>query len=329
MPIIRYAGQSLSVKEGESVLETLLSAGCEVPNSCHAGVCQSCLMQLESGEVQPDAQKGLKDSWQLQRLFLACQCRPDRDLEIRLPAMDNLRVTCEVTGHTRLSSDVVAIRLKLNEEFEYRPGQHVTLWRDPVLGRSYSLASVPDLDGDELEFHVKHLPEGSFSPWLHDGLRIGDRLQIQGPAGDCFYTGGDLEQSLLLAGTGTGLAPLYGIARDALRQGHTGEIHLYHGALDADGLYLHETLKGLAEGYANLHYHPCTLSSTPGQDPMIQVGKLDELLGRERAGLRGWKVYLCGADEFVNKQRKLCFLSGARIQEIYADVFTPASVKVQ
>ena len=321
MPTIRFSGQTLPIKEGQSVLETLLSANCAVPNSCHAGVCQSCLMQLVDGQVNADAQKGLKESWLAQGLFLACQCHPDQDIEIKLPAMDELRVNCLVTGHSRLQAGIAVIRLQPYESLEYHPGQHVTLWRDELLGRSYSLASVPAIDAGELEFHIKRQPQGSLSPWLYEDLQVGDYLQLQGPGGECFYTASNPQQNLLLAGTGTGLAPLYGILRDALQQGHCGEIHLYHGAVHAEGLYLHESLKQLAQLHPNLHYHPCTIADEAGRESLIRVGNLADLLRQDWSSLQGWRVYLCGDEQFVIPQRKQCYLAGARLQEIYADAF--------
>lgn len=321
MPTVRFAGKSFLMGNGESLLETLLSANCIIPNSCHAGVCQSCLMQLVDGQVNESAQKGLKDSWQAQGLFLACQCHPERDIEIKFPAMGSLRLMCRVSKHDRLHGEVAIIRLQPLERLEYHPGQHVTLWKNELLGRSYSLASVPVIDGDELELHIKCQPQGGLSPWLYEGLQVGDQLQIQGPVGECFYTGSKPEQDLLLAGVGTGLAPLYGILRDALQQGHTGAIHLYHGAVNADGLYLHETLKQLAQTHPNLHYHACTLAHESGQDALIRVGALPELLRQDWNSLQGWRVYLCGDEQFVNQQRKQCYLAGTRLQEIYADAF--------
>ncbi|MCU7904845.1 MAG: 2Fe-2S iron-sulfur cluster binding domain-containing protein [Candidatus Thiodiazotropha sp. (ex Epidulcina cf. delphinae)] len=321
MAVIRYAGRSFSVMEGESALEALLAADDEIPNHCRSGVCQSCVMQLVAGKIDPRAQKGLKDSWQAQGLFLACQCYPDQDLEIRLPAADRMRVGCLVTGHDKLSGGIVRLRLRPQSLFDYHPGQYVTLWRDSALGRNYSLASVPLLDGDELEFHIKRFSNGRLSSWLCDCVNIGDRIELQGPGGYCFYTGGDAGQDLLLAGTGTGLAPLYGILRDALQRGHTGQIHLYHGAVNADGLYLHEALQGLVATHQNLHYHPCALTKSPGRCNDIRVEDLDQLLRCERSGLQGWKVYLCGPDEFVKKQRRHCFLAGAGLKDIYADAF--------
>jgi NAD(P)H-flavin reductase len=280
-------------------------------------------MQLVHGRVGETAQQGLKDSWRAQGLFLACRCYPEADLEVRAPATGALRIPSRVTAHTRLNHQVVAIRLRPEEAFGYYPGQHVTLWRDELLGRCYSLASVPALDGEELELHVKHLVGGALSPWLCDKLGVGDRIQLLGPGGDCFYTAGDTGRPLLLAGIGTGLAPLYGILRDALCQGHTGEIHLYHGALDLSGLYLHDELNRLASRHANLHYYPCILNEPPARAEQVQQADLMTLLEQKYPDLRGWKIHLCGDPAFVNKQRKACYLAGARLPDIHADAFVP------
>lgn len=325
MPSIHFNGRSHYIQEGESVLDTLLSADYEIPNSCHAGFCQSCIMQVVTGEVDKRAQIGMKDSWQAQGMFLACQCRPHQDIEIRLPATDSLRVVCTVSAHERLTKDVVRIRLQPLKGFDYIPGQHITVWRDEMLGRTYSLASVPAFAGSELELHVKRLPVGALSTWLYDDLQVGDHLQIQGPGGSCFYTGNNPTQNLLLAGTGTGLAPLCGIIQDALVQRHTGEIHLYHGTVSAEGLYLHDTLKQLTLEHPNFHYHPVTLTSEPDQDSSIKVEQMDQLLNRERNSLQGWKVYLCGAEDLVKKLQRQSFLAGARLNDIYTDAFLGAA----
>jgi malonyl-CoA/methylmalonyl-CoA synthetase len=64
----------------------------------------------------------------------------------------------------------------------------------------------------------------------------GTEFIISAAIGQCFYVSGRSQQPLLLVGSGSGLAPLYGIARSALAQGHEGDIWLYHGSHTVEGL---------------------------------------------------------------------------------------------
>jgi ferredoxin-NADP reductase len=125
----------------------------------------------------------------------------------------------------------------------------------------------------------------------------------------------------LLIGTGSGLAPLYGIARDALHQGHRGLIRLYHGSRAAAGLYLGDDLNHLAAAHPNFHYEPCIsgASSVSGRDP---VAALDRAM-RDQPDLSGWRVYLCGNPQMVEAARLATFLAGAASSDILADPFLP------
>jgi ferredoxin-NADP reductase len=66
----------------------------------------------------------------------------------------------------------------------------------------------------------------------------------------------------VLAGTGTGLAPLLGIARDALARGHRGPIVLHHGARSRAGLYADAEVRELARRHPTLEVAPCVLETT-------------------------------------------------------------------
>jgi ferredoxin-NADP reductase len=85
------------------------------------------------------------------------------------------------------------------------------------------------------------------SDLIAEELARGDRLQVSNPTGLCFYEGADPERPIVLAGAGAGLAPLWGIVRDALQQQHRGLIRLYNGARERASLYLVEELQALAD----------------------------------------------------------------------------------
>jgi NAD(P)H-flavin reductase len=183
--------------------------------------------------------------------------------------------------------------------------------------RSYSLASLPR--EDFLELHVKRVPEGRVSGYFHDDAKLGDQLSLMGPAGDCFYTDRDLDQPLLLVGVGTGLAPLYGILRDALVRGHRGEIHLFHASLATPGLYYMDELYALADENEQVHYTPCVLHGDAPRDG--EQGDLQQVLKKSKPDLKGWRVYVCGDPAIVNGLKQTCFMSGAKMTDIYSDPF--------
>jgi len=318
MACVQFEGQNCELQDGESVLEGLLRQGLAIPHSCRAGSCGSCLLRAVAGHVPERAQAGLKDSWRAQGYFLSCLCRPESDLVVS--AAGDAQVPASISGLERLSHDVLRVRLTCEAALEFRAGQYITLLRADGLARSYSVASLPE-EGD-LELHVRRLPQGRMSGWLHEEARVGDRLRIQGPLGECFYVPGRADQPLLLVGTGTGLAPLWGIARDALRQGHTGAIHIFHGAVRPAGLYLTEELRGLAQEHPHVEYTPAVLLAD--DTPHLAAGPIDEVLRARYPRLNGWRAFLCGDPALVQKLKKQVFLAGAGSRDIFADAFVSA-----
>ena len=293
------------------MLDALLRARVTVPYSCRAGVCNSCLMQAEDPATVPtEAQQGLKDAWKAAGCFLACLCRPDGDFAAQ-PAGAGIRVSAVIEAVAKLSATVLGVRLRPGAEFAYRAGQYLTLFRPDGLARSFSIASLPT-DG-AVELHVRILPGGAMSGWLATEP-IGETVEIQGPAGDCFYVAGRDEQPLLLVGTGTGLAPLLGILRDAIAAGHRGPIHLIHGASTRANLYLTDTLRDMSGGA--ISYTATTLD---------EDGPVDALVRARHPKVAGWRAFLCGDPGVVQTLRKQLFLAGAALGDIHADAFLPSA----
>lgn len=322
MPHIHFEGSRHECRDDESVLDCLTRHGASIPSSCRSGVCQTCLMRAVEGQVPETAQHGLKETLRVQNYFLACACKPKGDLRIVRPdTMVNARTRVTVLAKEVLDGNIIRLRLGCPTPLDYRPGQFLHLHRTDGLVRSYSIASLPQLE-EPLELHVRHLPEGRMSGWISDTLRTGDTLEVSQPAGQCFYLPGQPGQGLLLIGTGSGLAPLWGIARDALLQGHTGSIHLHHGSHGAGGLYLVQELRALAQRYPNFHYTPCV--SGPDVPEGFAAGRAEDIAFSRLPKLAGWRVFLCGHPDMVAKARKKAFLSGASMKDIHADPFVIA-----
>ena len=311
MPSVVCDGTRVTLADGESVLEGLLRAGVTVPNACRAGACQSCLVRATAGTPPPASQAGLKETLRQQGYFLACSARPAEDLTVTARDAAALAVPAAVQSVAHLSPDVLRVRLVVDPSFSYEPGQFLTLLRSDGLARSYSIASQPD--DEHLELHVRLVPGGLMSGWLTAPESLGAALQVRGPSGSCFYVKGRPEQPLLLVGTGTGLAPLWAIARAAITAGHTGPIRLFHGARSEAGLYFRDELRDLAGRCEPFEYLPCV-------DGRVEAAVLERL-----PSLKDHRVFLCGNPDVVTLLRKKAFLAGASLRDIHADAFLPSA----
>ncbi len=312
MAVVRYGDLVAEVAVGETALDGLIRCGAPVRHACRAGSCGSCMLRAVEGHPPPASQAGLKDAWKARGYFLPCVCHPSSDLTVTDVGAD-AQVSGRIVALDALSADVVRVRIESDAPFDYRPGQYLSLVREDGLARSYSIASVTNEPW--LELHVRLLPQGRMSAWLRKDARSGDRVQLLGPSGECFYVPGRPEQPLLLVGTGTGLAPLYGLLRDALHQGHTGPIHLVHGALRAGGLYLQDELRRIVGEHRHVEYVPTLCEDD---------GPIDQLVLR-RFPVSGWRAFLCGDAALVNTLKKKLFLSGFALPDIHADAFLPAA----
>lgn len=312
MTSISIGESTIQLEEGESVLDALVRDGVDVSHGCRAGLCQACLMAVTDGELPAQSQQGLSDAQKSMNYFLSCQCKPQGPLHIRPIDAAALRSKAVLKEKTFLGNNVLSLRFKT--DLAYRSGQYITLWRDPQLGRSYSIASHPD--EAHLECHIKIIDNGAFSNWAAEHLQEGDELEVQGPMGLCFYQA-ETDQPLLLAAIGTGLAPILGILKDALAHQHQAMITVFVAAKDCDDFYLLEELQDLTRKHANLAVH--FLAQQGARDVIRQADIYEEI--SSLGNLVNHQVYICGGESFVKKLKKQCFLAGASMQDIHADAF--------
>jgi ferredoxin-NADP reductase len=115
---------------------------------------------------------------------------------------------------------VRSITFRMPDWSGHRPGQHVDLRLTAADGysvqRSYSIASEPGRGG-EIEITVEQIPDGEVSPFLHDILAVGDRIEVRGPIGGYFVWDADRGGPLLLVAGGSGIVPLMAMLRHRSR----------------------------------------------------------------------------------------------------------------
>lgn len=317
MAKLEYQNQILESTDDESVLDCLLRHDIDYPYSCRSGICQACLIKTTNTPIEPKWQEGLPDTLKSQGYFLACQAKPMNPLHLKNPEAAECELQAMITELSPLSHNVIQIKL-LTEHLEpWLPGQYLNLVNPEGLSRSYSIANLPAIEG-YIELHAKLKENGAMSDWLRKKATVDTMVHIRGPFGKCYYTNPNQSSfDILLAGTGTGLAPLLGIIKAALNKQHQGNITLIHGGLEDRDIYYYEALQTLASFYPNVHYLPCVLKSNGG----FEESDITEALKQHLNHTNNIQVYVCGPKETTNKLKKNAFLAGVPSANIHSDAF--------
>ena len=312
MPELHVADQHWSVATGSNLLDSLNQAGVPVPYSCRAGSCHACLVRCVRGEpldLQPDA---LTRAQREQGWRLACQCQVVEDLELETfdPSRDGL--PAEVAELHWLSPAVLRLRLLPQRPLRYRAGQHLVLWTAGGVARPYSLASLPEEDRF-LEFHIDCAHPGEFVDAARQ-FKVGDAVRLGELRGGALRYDSDWqEQPLWLLASGTGLGPLFGVLREALRQDHQGPIRLVHVARADSEFYLKAELQALAKEHSSLAVE------------WVLRSELAEYLLQLRGVARQTHALVCGHPDTVEAFAKRLFLAGLSRNKLLADSFLTRS----
>ena len=302
MPELCVGERRWTVPTGSNLLDALNEAGLNVPYSCRAGSCHACLVHCLDGQPVDALPEALALDKHAQGWRLACQCRVVDDLRVAVydPQLEGGPATvCELDWF----GDVLRLRLRPERALRYQAGQHLVLWNGAV-ARPYSLASLPGEDA-LLEFHVDCQRPGAFCDQAR-ALRVGDELRLGELRGGALHYDPDWQdRALWLLAAGTGLAPLWGILREALRQGHRGEIRVLHVAREHAGHYLAEPL----------------LAMDGVRVEQVLAEQLNEALAALRPSSRQTIALLCGSPGSVERFARRLFIAGVPRNQVFADVF--------
>lgn len=310
MPELQVGERRLSVDPARNLLDALLDANVAIPYSCRAGSCHACLVRCVRGEPLDGKPEALDDARREAGWRLACQCRVVDDLQVEVfdPLRDGSPARIEQCDW--LGADVLRVRLLPDQPLRYRAGQHLVLWTETGIARPYSLASLPGEDR-LLEFHLDCRRSGAFSDAAR-GFKVGDHLRLGELRGGALHYDPDWQaRPLWLLAAGTGLAPLYAVLREALRQDHQGAIRVIHLAHEPAAHYLAQPLTALAAQHPQVQIELWTAAELPAALAELR------LVSRQTIAL------LCGHPDRVEGFTRRLYLAGLPRGQMYSDLFLP------
>ncbi|MBZ9817610.1 hybrid-cluster NAD(P)-dependent oxidoreductase [Mesorhizobium sp. CA7] len=187
--------------------------------------------------------------------------------------------------------------------FCFNAGQYVVLHPTidgAAVARSYSVSSPPTRPLD-LHVTVKRTPGGLVSNWLHENLRFGDEINIEGPRGSFKLDGLPGEKPLFLAG-GSGITPLISMLRTLTDRASDLDLRLIYSARSPRDIIFRSELDALAARFPNMAVtYVCSKADPSWAGP---TGRIDgPMLLRLVPDLGDRTVYACGPEQYMTALR--------------------------
>ncbi len=196
------------------------------------------------------------------------------------------------------TSRVKTFTLGLPDWTPHQAGQHYDIRLTAEDGyqaeRSYSIASEPERAND-IDLTVERLDDGEASPYLHDVVVPGDRLEVRGPIGGYFVWRAEQGGPLLLVAGGSGIVPLMSMVRHRVAARARVPVRLLYSSRTVDDIIYSEELARLAGANSSLEVlHTLTRSQPPGWTGYAR--RIDRQMLREVLKPLGSSTmaYICG-----------------------------------
>jgi NAD(P)H-flavin reductase/ferredoxin len=259
--------QTFFANRGDILLDAALLNGVDLPHDCRSGICGACRVRLMEGRVFRHQDDDHGD------LIHACQARVISNLQIATEETpETLSISARVAKLTRLSPDIVEVRLKLSKSLRFLPGQYCKVQFRGFPARSFSptfpIEGAPDRR--VLHFHIRIVADGRVSSALGHQIKVGHSVRVTGPFGAAFLRT-DHHGGMVLVSSGTGFAPLWSIAVAAILERPQRELIFIVGARSLQSLYMLGALCRLAR-FPNVTIVP-VVSEAQSFSEAIRVGR--------------------------------------------------------
>jgi ferredoxin-NADP reductase len=219
-----------------------------------------------------------------------------------------------VTSIKRETPRVKSFRIELPMWMPHMPGQHYDVRLTAPDGyraqRSYSVASSP-LDQGEIELTIDLLDDGEVSPYFHEVVVEGDRVEVRGPFASYFVWRG--EAPALLLGGGSGVVPLMAILRHRRRTMPELAMRLVYSVRSADDVIYADELGDDAL---------LTFTGEPPPGWHGHTGRIDAAIVAEAATGPG-TAFICGSNGFVEAASALVLDAGFEPGRVRTERFGP------
>lgn len=177
---VHIDGIELTLRMNESLLDACQRNAIELPFSCRAGSCHTCLLRCTDGVVPEQAQRGLSPSLRSLGYLLACQCQPATAMTLTRPSQADMVTSCQLLTSEGTDASFRFMQFETTRLLTCQPGQRLLLVTDAEPAPLIEVtASCPETHTVTALMHCS--PGGSFPSWLDAADAFGQEFEVRGP----------------------------------------------------------------------------------------------------------------------------------------------------
>jgi len=319
------------VNGGRPLLSTLMGEEVFIPSACGGrGSCGLCKVKITEGvgDYLPTELPWISDEEKEDNIRLSCQVKVKNDIKIYIPEeLFNVKqFTTKVASIRELTYDIKEVTLQLIEpgEINIKAGQFVQFQvpeyelTDEEVYRAYSVASNP-VEKGKVELEIRLVPNGICTTYVHEYLKEGDEVVINGPYGEFFLR--DTQRDVICIAGGSGMAPIKSILLDMAEKGINRKVRYFFGARTTKDLFLVDEMKALEEKLPNFQFIPALSEPSEEENWKGETGLITDVVDRHMDSGDNVEAYLCGSPGMIDACVKVLTGNGVPEDLIYYDKF--------
>ncbi len=323
--------RELEVLGGQPLLRSLQQEGIFIPSACGGrGSCGLCKVKVVEGggEYLPTELPFINEEERTQQIRLSCQVKVKGDIAIEIPEeLFYVKEFKTVVERIRdLTHDIKEVTLRLIEPdgITIKAGQYVQFVvpeyedLDEEVYRAYSVASPPG-DATHVELEIRLVPGGICTTYVHEHLKEGDEVTINGPYGEFYLR--DSDSPIIFIAGGSGMAPIKSILLDMEKTQNPRAAQYFFGARSKRDLFLLEEMKALQSSIPNFTFVPA-LSEPLAEDAWEgEIGLITDVVRKNVSDGHTSEAYLCGSPGMIDACIKVLTELGVTEDRIFYDKF--------
>ncbi|CAM4109035.1 2Fe-2S iron-sulfur cluster-binding protein [Zobellia nedashkovskayae] len=220
---------------------------------------------------------------------------------------------------------------------KYKPGQFITLHfpiADQIHKRAYSFSSNPFTDKD-LKITIKRVENGLVSNYIHDYLKVGDKLLIDKPNGSFFIEPEKKQQkSYVFFAAGSGITPIFSIINSVLQKEIKSSIVLVYANRFFESIIFHEELVELQKQYGDRFKIEYLISKNAPAKPHYHKGLITDalvvgILDKYKLSFKNGEYMICGPFGFMEAVKSILNVNGVSPSRIKEELFKRPDTVIQ